>query len=443
MKKRLIALACCLASSALAQLGGGYLGPAVLSSGASGVGNRSGQQVDLRFYAGVSGVYDSSIQPAAVTSQGQLLTIPALYGVEADLGLYGTHTWRTALLGVDYKGIFREYANDPGYSGIDQYLTLGYTWQETRRLSWQARVLGGIVNNALGGIGVETAATTPTSVIASPQGLVFDSRSYYLQGGLDMTYQTSPRTSFTLGGQGFDVWRQSAYLVGIEGYSAHGSVEHKLNRNTSIGLSYQRQHFNYPKVFGQADMDSGQVFIGTNLGRLWTFTLSVGAVHAEVSGLQQVLLNPVIAALLGQTATVQAFYREDLYPSGSASLTRKFKTASLNFYYSELVVPGNGIYLTSKNETGGGSYSYSGIRKVNLAVSGGYYSLNSIGQGIQPYKTFTGGAGITYSLPYSLHVTARYDYRDQLIEQLAYKHTGYGATVGLTFSPGKVPLSLW
>ena len=164
LKKRLIALACCLASSALAQLGGGYLGPAVLSSGASGVGNRSGQQVDLRFYAGVSGVYDSSIQPVAVTSQGQLLTIPALYGVEADLGLYGTHTWRTALLGVDYSGIFREYANDPGYSGIDQYLTLGYTWQESRRLLWRARVLGGIVNDALGGIGVETAATTPTSV---------------------------------------------------------------------------------------------------------------------------------------------------------------------------------------------------------------------------------------------------------------------------------------
>jgi hypothetical protein len=37
----------------------------------------------------------------------------------------------------------------------------------------------------------------------------------------------------------------------------------------------------------------------------------------------------------------------------------------------------------------------------------------------------------------------RYDYRYQQIEDLLYKHTGYRVSMGLTFSPGKVPLSLW
>jgi hypothetical protein len=442
LKKRLIVLACCLASTALAQLGGGYLGPAILSSGASGIGNRSGQQMDLRFYAGVNGIYDSSVQPVAINSQGQLVTINGLYGVEANIGVYGTHSWRTALLGVDYRGTFREYANQASYSGIDQFLTLGYTWQESRRVIWKAQVLGGILDDALGGIGVEPV-TTSTVAVVSPSSLLFDNRSYYLQGGLDLTLQQTARTSFTFGGQGFDVWRQSAALVGVEGYSAHGSVEHKLNRTTSVGFNYQRQHFNFPKVFGQANIDTGELFLGTNLGRLWSLTIRGGVFHSEVSGLQSVNLNPVLAALLGQPSLVQSYYRSDIYPSGQISLTRRFKTASLNFYYSQLVVPGNGVYLTSKSENGGASYSYTGIRKVNLSISGGYNSLESIGQSIQPYRSGTAGAGFTYTLPYSLHFVSRYDYRYQAIEDLTYKHTGYRVAVGLSFSPGKVPLSLW
>lgn len=436
-------LACSLASSALAQLGGGYLGPAVLSSGASGVGNRSGQMVDLRFYAGVNGVYDSSLEPVAVNSQGQLVTVGGAYGVEANIGLYGTHSWRTALLGVDYRGTFREYANFPQYSGIDQYLTLGYTWQQSRRYIWKAQLMGGILDDALGGIGVEPVITTVNPSVLTPSTLLFDSRSYYLQGGLDFTIQQTARTSFTIGGQGFDVWRQSSYLVGVEGYSARGTIEHRLNRNTSVGFSYQRQHFNFPKVFGQADIDTGELFIGSNLGRLWTYTIRAGVFHSEVSGLESVALNPVVAALLGQQTTVQAYYKENVFPSGSANLTRRFKTAALTFFYSQSVVPGNGVYLTSKNQNGLAQYSYTGIRKLNLSVSGGYNSLSSLGQGIQPYRTATAGAGLTYSLPLYLHLVARYDYRYQAIEDLAYKNNGYRVTLGLTYSPSKLPLSLW
>jgi hypothetical protein len=322
-------------------------------------------------------------------------------------------------------------------------LTLGYTWQQSRRIIWKATLLGGLLDDALGGIGFEPLVTSANPSVLTPASLLFDSRSYYLQGGLDLTMQQTARTSFTFGGQGFDVWRQSSALVGVEGYSARGSVEHKLNRTTSVGFLYQRQHFNFPKVFGQADIDTGEIFMGTNLGRLWTFTLRGGVFHSEVSGLQTVALNPVIAALLGQATSVQAYYREDIYPSGQVSLTRKFKHASLNFSYSQQVVPGNGVYLTSKNDVGGASYSYTGIRKLNLNVSGSYNSLDSLGQGIPPYRTGSGGAGFTYTLPLSLHLVGRYDYRYQQIESLAYKNTGYRVSMGLTFSPGKVPLSFW
>jgi hypothetical protein len=444
LRKRLIVLGCWLASTALAQTGGGYLGPGVLSNGATGIGNRSGQQVDLRFYAGVTGTYDSSIQPLAVDTTGKLVTIHGLEGASANLGVYGSHAWRSALLGVDYRGQFQMYAGNSAYDGVNQSLVLGYTWQESRRVSINSQVLAGILSNGLSGIGILAPLPTVTSnVVATPTTLLFDSRSYFLQGGLDVTLIETPRTSFSFGGQGFEVWRQSAFLVGVEGWNARGTVQHKVNKNTSVGVTYQREHFEFPKAFGQSDIDTAELFLGTNLGPRWQLTVRGGIFRAEVKGLQTVQLNPVVAALLGQTTSIQAFYRQDIYPSGDISLVRKFRQASLSFSYSQTVSPGNGVYLTSKAENGGASYGYNGIRKVSLSVSGGYSALSSLGQGIAPYRGANGGAGMTYTMPYSLHLTARYDYRYQAIESLIYKHTGYAVSLGVAYSPGKVPLSLW
>jgi hypothetical protein len=107
------------------------------------------------------------------------------------------------------------------------------------------------------------------------------------------------------------------------------------------------------------------------------------------------------------------------------------------------VVPGNGVYLTSRQIAGSAGYSYTGIRKWNFGISGGYYKLVSIGQGIPAYGQFSAGAGATYSLPHAFHLTARYDARHQDIDEAGYRRTGYRAAVGVAFSPGRVPLSLW
>ena len=63
----------------MAQIGN-YLGPGILSQSAAGIGQASGQQVDLRFWVDISGVYDTSIQPYAVNAQGGLVKVGALYG---------------------------------------------------------------------------------------------------------------------------------------------------------------------------------------------------------------------------------------------------------------------------------------------------------------------------------------------------------------------------
>jgi hypothetical protein len=76
-------------------------------------------------------------------------------------------------------------------------------------------------------------------------------------------------------------------------------------------------------------------------------------------------------------------------------------------------------------------------------IGGGYWSLSSVGQGIAPYETFTGSTGITYNLTRALHAVARYDLRQQEVTIVGYRATSYRITLGLAFSPGSLPLSLW
>jgi hypothetical protein len=223
----------------------------------------------------------------------------------------------------------------------------------------------------------------------------------------------------------------------------HGTIQHRVTKNQTIGVTYAHIHYDYPPAFGQSDMNTAQLFFATSIGRRWTFNIGGGATQAEVQGIEQVSLSPVVAALLGVSFGQQTFYREDFYPAARIILNGHFKTSSIALNASQSVSPGNGVYLTSNQRTANVSYSYTGIRRWNFGLNGGYNKLSGIGQGIQDYTGFTGGLGITYSLTRALHIIARADSRYQQIDVVGYNRTGYRATIGLGFSPGNVPLSLW
>ena len=149
---------------------GGYLGPGILSRGSGDIGQRAGQQVDLRFFVDVTGIYDSSLQPFSLNSQGGLLRVNGLYGEQVDVGGYGVHTWRQAQLGLDYYGNFYHYDNDSFYDGSNQALSLGYTYQKSRRLSFDFRVLAGTTKLGYGAPGFYGASSSaiPTNTGGYP-----------------------------------------------------------------------------------------------------------------------------------------------------------------------------------------------------------------------------------------------------------------------------------
>ena len=446
MKHILIGLVCVFASTASAQIGD-YLGPGVLSRGAGDIGQRSGEQVDLRFFGNVTGIYDTGRQPFSVDPKGNLVEVNGLYGVEASFGVYGTHRWRRANLGLDYRGSFYHYPDSSYNDGSDHNLALGYTYQKSRRLIFDLRQIAGTTSRGVGNYGGLYGAyysSPSTDIVNQPTTLLFDNRVYYIESAMDVNVVQSARTIYTMGGAGYTVHRQAQNLIGVNGYELHGSVTHRLSKTRGIGLHYTHLHFDFPRAFGESDINMAEASYNGRIGRYWTFSLGAGAFLAEVQGLQQVALDPVIAALLGQSSVTQTFYRKVTYPSGQANLTGHInKTSILSFGFARSVTPGNGVYLTSRSDSATASYSYTGIRKWNLGVDGGYNTLSGIGQGLQRYGQVTGGAGFTYGVTRVIHIIGRFDARHQQIDLSGFRRTGYRTSIGIAFSPGDVPLSLW
>jgi len=165
--------------------------------------------------------------------------------------------------------------------------------------------------------------------------------------------------------------------------------------------------------------------------------------RAEVRGIQQVAVDPVIAALTGQQSVVRTFYRVNTLPSTEVILAGRFKQTLVSLNYSRGVNAGNGLYLTSRSESAGALLSYTATRRLSLSMSGGYSTLGGLSQGLSSYRQFNARAGAGYELGRSLHLTMRYDSRHTELESYLYKRFGYRATFGITFSPGSLPVSFW
>src|SRR5262245_32330443 len=86
-----------------------YGGPAILSRGATASLRTPSETVRFRPYVSLYGAYDSGLTPVVLTSAGRVPN-EASSGVEAEAGVYGFHHWKTAALGLDYRGSYRHYA---------------------------------------------------------------------------------------------------------------------------------------------------------------------------------------------------------------------------------------------------------------------------------------------------------------------------------------------
>lgn len=417
---------------------GEYAGPSVLSRGGGG-GARPSTPISFRPYFNLSAMYDDGMS-ASPDASGQLRS-GAVTGGEAAAGLYGYHSWKHTVLGVNYRGDYRRYNRKTGYDGTTQLLTFGLTHQPTKKLELTFREgVGTFTQNT--GYGGTFGFFDPTFA-QIPHNELLDSRTDYVSTMADAAYLMTRRLSFNFGGTGFLVRRRVSSFYGVTGSSARADMAYRLTRRSTIAGDYFFTHFEFNKVFGASDIHSVAADYSIRLSRSWELALRAGVIRAEMLSMGVVSIDPLVAAIIGRPSAFRAFYRREAGPTYAGQLQRFFRRAAFQAGYSNGVTPGNGIYMASRQNTASAILSYTGMRYWSLNAGAYYSDMRSIGQDIGRYRTGSAGLSAARSIASrNLFFTARLDARRYLAGE-AFRRTSYHASVGIAYSPGDVPLRLW
>src|SRR5579883_3509407 len=222
---------------------------------------------------------------------------------------------------------------------------------------------------------------------------------------------------------------------------------YRLSRFTSVGLAYSFQHYEFVGAFGGSDIHMGAADFGLRLSRSVELSIRGGVQRLETLFIRSVPVDPVIAAITGQTTGIIASYNIGYSPLIGGRFTyTPTRTSNISLNYDRSITTGNGILITSRQEMATANYSYTGVRHWNFVTTGGY---NKIGGSLSfqnaTLTTYYGAIGVTRDLGRSgLHVLFRLDARRYAFQTASdFKHTQYRASLGFSWSPGDIPLALW
>jgi hypothetical protein len=258
-------------------------------------------------------------------------------------------------------------------------------------------------------------------------------------------HQLSPRLSFGIGGSAFAVRRRATALLGVNGYNAEGDAAYRLSRHTTLGINYGFVRYDFTRAFGGANVHTVGVNYSWQMNRRWQMGLMVSGFRVENESIRRVQIDPLVALIIGQTTGFEAFHAINYSSGFGARLSRSFRQANLAFSYTRGISPGNGLLVTSRNEIFDATFTYTGIRTWNLSASAGYNRLRSMTQIAGTYDSAIFGAGFTRQIwRGGVHMVGRYDYRRYETTFLALPERSQSRiSIGFSFAPGDIPLSLW
>lgn len=418
---------------------GGYSGPAVSSRGMGQAGARGSEPISIRPYASVNAVADTGTLAVITDADGKPATISTLYGVEANVGAYGSRLWRATRLGLDYQGNYRHYNSNTFFNGSDHLLQLDYSRQVNRRTGIQLRGAGGTSSRTVGGVFGFQAFDA--SFLGIPANDIFDNRSYFADVSGSLSRTIGGRNSVNLGAGAFGVRRQSKFLVGVNGYRAMGDFSRQISRRSTIGVGYSYIHVDYPRVFGEADIHSLQANFSRQLGRAWSFSMGVGAFRSDMSGTRTVILDPLIAELLGTAGGREAFNTINVSPMINVGIGWTGRLSAFNVGYMRGANPGNGVLLVNSQEAVNASYTYNVSRKASVSGRFGRSTMKGMGGYGGDFSTYFGGAFFSYVLRDGLQFTSGVDYRKFDSNSSGFNRNGMRAMVGVAYSGGELPIS--
>jgi hypothetical protein len=419
-----------------------YAGPAVLSRGEAPAA-MAAPQVDFRPYVELGMMYDSGLSGVAVNDQGQLANASSV-GASVTWGVSGTHSWRHTKLGLEYRGGLSYYTQQNQFSNLDQSLLLGVTHQITRHMSFSLSEAAGIVTRDFGQANLRQTVPFDPSTAFVPVTDYFDNRTIFSTTQAALQLQKTTRLSFAFGGGEFIVDRRSKALYGSRGSIAHGDVQYRLSRKSTIGAQYQFLHFTYPGIFGSTDAHGASGTYAIRLNREWEFSGYAGLMRVESTFIQTVPVDPVIAALLGISGAPQITHQINTVPNLAGRLSRTYRTGVLYISAGHSVFPGNGLFLTSTATQTIGGYSYTGLRNWSFGASVAYDRSSAVGPITGDYSDGSASLLLSRLLAHNVHFVLSYSVRQySSVMYENYNRTIYDGRVGVGYSPGDIPLRVW
>lgn len=448
MKRISLLLALATIGTLKAQTGGspmgGFGGPAVLGRGTgSGTGQRGGADLGISFFAGMMATIDSGLTGLRLDPSGSLSS-NAGKGVDGFAGVFGSKRLKRGSVGINYSGHYRQYSGAGSITGTDQSLGLYASRQLSKRSTLQFSANAMTTNRPFGfsisGINTDPSAFT----LFSPVGELFDNRIYFSSGSAEYSVQKSARLSFSLGGQGFITRRTGKVLFGVNGGAATASVAYRLTRRQTVNVGYQFLTFNFTRNFGDSYGNGAFGGYSIQLGRRAQLGLQGGFYRLESLGLRTANVDPIIAALIGISTVQEVFHSISILPTAELSLQYKVsRFHSLGVSGGITASPGNGVINTSRNTTGGVSYTYSGIRSVGLSAAAYYLKMASLIAGNQEFSSIQASGNASRHITEGFYLSLSAGNRKFLNSNTnTFARNSYFATVGVTWSPKEVPISI-
>jgi hypothetical protein len=400
-------------------------------------------QIDFRPFVTVNGSYDSGLNGVAVDANGALVN-DASFGVDIGFGISGLHSWKHTKVGLNYSSGYSHYSKS-FYDGItSQSLQLSITHQLSRHmvlsLSNSASLSG---SNRTAPSLPQTVEFDPTTTFVPTQDF-FDNRTINLSSQGNLSIQRSTRLSLNVGADGFLTRRRSTALYGVTGVGAHGDIQYRATKRSTVGVMYAYMHYSFTGIFSGTDAHTVGATYSLILSRSTQMSAIAGITRYETIFVQSVAIDPAIAALIGISSAQRVAYQKNITPNLAFRLSKNVPRGTLFLSASHSLNPGNGLFLTSTSTSVGTGYNYSGLRRWSISTGADYNRSSSVGNVIGAYGSYSANLSVSRQvLPMTHGVLSfnarRYDSSDFK----NYNKWSYGVRLGLSFSPGDIPLRLW
>jgi hypothetical protein len=395
----------------------------------------------MRFFGSVMGIYDSGL--TAYYSSSSNASNSSLWGYNLRGGVYGTKAWRKTDLSLSYVGGYTGYTGASGFDGTDQSLILGVSHSFNRKLFLQSSLVGSMWNRAYGyGYGYFTPGQAVDPALNPlPLQDIYDSTTYTVTNSNTLGYQFSPRTSIGATGGPF-VTKRTNSLVSVAGIFASGDISRRITRSQTLTAAYTFNQFNFSQRYGNSAIS--MVSLGWAWrGRRWDANVTVAGAKVESEGLEIVQLDPAIAAIVGFSQGTQAYYKLNYYPTFRGLIASRFRRSTVGLTAYRQIMPGNGVMLTSLTTGAYGYASYTGLRKWTMSARIGGSQYKGLIRFTNSTTNFDAGGQVGYQLRSDLQFTASMYYRKQVTTGTEFRRDGFRVAVGLSYSPGDIPLALW